>query len=299
MKTIVVLVCLAVCQVAFADPVDIPMECTMVTSSTVPGIPDEYKDWKWYRFVTDNFEVLSIEKSSGEAITRRVESLKTWANNRWDFEDRPYQHKCMILCVPSKEIFKLWFRQRNIAPKITKSKNMDGSDRTVYAIYIAGVDRYLTAKLPEQVGRVNLMDYEIAHQSNIRLGHWAHVGMSALNNDLATVRKMLGTEYDPGSVQRVFAPDMPVIEDSTDAYRRRAAALCLMLRKLHGGGSAFKSFVLQSAANGADNALKVYGFEDYEHLDSNYTTYVRNLSYDIDHRRTPDMGLTWFTTRAK
>ena len=290
--------------VCMAVPNKTALESTTVDSSAVPSIPDEYKDWKWHRYETENFEVLAIKKDHGEAIAKRAEHLKTWANERWGFEDKSYWHKCMILCVPTQDVFRKWFRRTDVDPKIAKSKTLSGHDRTVYGIWLSGEGRYLTAVLPEKIGRINLLNFEIINtdgskpgvgEKQVKLGKWAHVGMSALNNDLTTIRQMLGSEYKPYSVKALFAEEVPVIGPETAlSYRARAAALCLMLRKLR-GSERYMSFLIGSSIVGPQASLDVvYGFERYEQFQVRYDRYVRNLAFDIQHNKTPDMGLTWF-----
>lgn len=270
---------------------------TVVDSTSVPGLPEEYRDFKWYRFETENFEILSIDWKQGAAIKKDVEELRQWTQRRWGLKDVRYTRKCMILCVPSQDIYKKWFRRDDVDPKIAKSKNRDGSGRDVYGIWIAGEPGFMINRLPEKVGWVNLLNYESSF--NIKLPHWLHVGMSVLNNDVNTIRRIIGS-LDPNgtySSRDVFQKTVPSGLDSRQ-YRARAAALCLLLRKQQFGGSKFVEFMSTINRSGnVEQALSVYGWRSGQDFDRSYNVYVRNLSYDIGIRRTPHMGLTWFVLK--
>jgi len=300
--SVVVFLCAMVCLPAFSIA-EVPMKTTVIESSVVPELPEEYRDWRWHLVETPNFEILAIDLEDAEAMYHRVEALRSWGYHRWGFRDHQYAHKCMILCVPSQSVFQKWFRRANVDPRLTKSKRVDENtgevvDQEVFAIWIAGEGDYLRSVLPEKIGRVNLMNYE--KLTGNKLSKWAHVGMSALNNDVGTLRVMLSTfplerTYKPSDV---FGKDLPLVTPQAKAdFRKRAAITCLMLRKLHGGSEQFMTFTLKASAGGPEKALAVYGFKGYDDFGPNYDRYIKNLSFDIRNDRTPDMGLTWFLPR--
>jgi len=281
-------------------PTPYPVSYSIVDSVAVPGIPEEYKHFRWHRFETPNFEVLAINRHQAIGLLNRCEPLKTWAQRRWGLQDVVYNRKCMVLCVPTQEIFKKWFRRPDVDPKVAKSKNVDGSDREVYAIWLAGEQGYLENKLPEKIGRVNLLNYEATY--NISIGHWAHVGMSALNNHVNEVRRLLGSldPKDSYKSKAVFKQTTQRVMGrlNNQEYRARAAVLCLMLRKQQYGGEKFIWFLSTMASSGPDQALAtVYGWQGCAGFDVSYTRYVQNLVYDIRVGRTPNMGLTWFVPK--
>jgi len=266
---------------------------TRIDSTSVPGMPEEYKDLRWYLFETDNFEILSIDLNHGIAIQKDVEALRLWTQRRWGFENTPYAKKCMVLCVPSQEIYRKWFRRDDIAPKVAKSKNKDGSDREVYGIWIVGEKGFLTNRLPEKIGRVNLLNHELA--LNVKFPEWLHIGMSVLNNDVNSLRTTIGSLDPNGSYLGKDVFDNSTLDKSGSQYRARAAALCLLLRKQQNPNVKFAAFLLFiSKVNDPSQALAVYGWRDMAAFDLSYNNYVRNLSFDISKGRTPNMGLTWF-----
>jgi hypothetical protein len=262
-------------------------------TGAVPGLPDEYKGLHWYRFVTKNFEILSIDRTQGVWQAQYVEPLKSWTQKRWGLANIPYDKKCLIICVPQQQLFEKWFRQKQIEPLPTQTKDIDGTARQVYAVWIAADPGFLTTKLPEQVGLVNLMNYENAF--TVHLPKWMHVGMAALNNDPQAIRSMIGA-LDPNK-----SYDAKLVFEDANAkaltpadYRAQAAAACLLLRKQHEGATQFVKYLEANNKSNSEQALAVYGWHGYGDFNRHFSAYVRNLAYDIRANRTPDMGLTWF-----
>ena len=262
-----------------------------------PAIPDEYKDLRWHRKETANFEILAIDSRHAQQIKSYVETLKTWTCNRWGLSDVPFQKPCMIICVPSQELFKEFTRKDDVEPKASMSKNPDGTDRPVFTIWIAATpdDSWLTATLPEKLSRICLLNYEATY--GIKLGTWAHVGMSALNNNVGTVRNMLtnlnvNQDYESGVILSTTEADyIALTPEDKQVFRREAAALCLMLRKEF-GHKRFHSFLAKSTD--ASPPVFVFGFSDIDQFNVSYNSFVRNLGHDLQTGRTPDSYLTWF-----
>lgn len=271
----------------------------LISGESIPSLPEEFQSLQWFLYKTDNFEVLSLNTHRQQAldILDRAESLKTWGYKRWGLKDIPYQKKCMIMCIPTQDQFKKWLRQDDIEPKEADSVNLDGSPRKVYSIWIAGEQGFLTNSLPEKIGKVNLMNLEDSKKNRVKFSEWAIAGMSFLNNDVATIKKRLATlnTDKPISSKEIFE------SKGGEQYELKAAAMCLLLRKQHGGGKKFVEFLnLAAVPNGSvQQALGVYGFQDYDHFDLSYNSYIRNLVYDLKNNKTPNMGVTWFVPKKR
>lgn len=278
---------------------------SMVSSYMVPNIPQEYRHLRWHRFETPNFEILSINQEQGVELLNHCEPLKSWVQNRWGFPESDYiveidgkrqQTKCMVICIPNKKIFEKWYRQSYIDPKLSVSKNLDGSDRWVYATWIAGEDGFLKNVLPGKIGWVNLLNYE--EKNNVNLPYWAIVGMSELDNDVDQIRKLIVKLKDspPVDPEDLFSEREGFVGDKN--YRAKVACVCLLLRRQKDGRKRFVTFLLDSLSMGEEKALsKNYGWSDYGHFEKTLNDYIKKLSYDISVGRTPDMGLTWFVPR--
>jgi len=75
-----------------------------------------------------------------------------------------------------------------------------------------------------------------------------------------------------------------------------AAFTCLFLRKQPFGNKQFINFLSIESSLGLEKALSVYGWSDVAEFNRTSNNYIHNLLYDIRVKRTPDMGLTWFST---
>lgn len=262
----------------------------------IPGLPDEYKDLQWHLYETQNFEALAIDQSQAMAIAERCEELKTWTQERWGFQDTSYNKKCMILCVPNDELFKKWFRRSHIAPKVAKSKTPEGTDRDVYAIWMSGGDRFVSKKLPELITRVNMLNHESVHK--VKLPCWAQVGMSALNNDITSLRELLANQGKGVTVGELFKQEFDSSGNVEDAdFRANAAAFCLMMRKSSGHAN-FNKFMSAAMAGDSAQALGVYGQNiNVPTVEVLFASYRQTLARDLQSGRVPNMGLTWFTPK--
>lgn len=270
------------------------------TASTALGqtpVPDPYKNMQWHRKQTQNFEIVAIDAAHAQQLSVYVENLKTWIYKRWGLNNVPFDKPCMIICVPSQAIFSEFFRKDSIEPHIANSKNFDGADRSVYGIWIAAdtSGRWLTASLPEKIGRVCMMNYESTYR--IGLGLWLQVGSATLNNDVGVIRSVLSRASSTTlSAEQLFAETQASYDAKTPEqkmeFRRCSTALCLLLRKEF-GEQRFHSFLSQTAAQGSP-AIQVYGFTSLSQLNASYIAYVNNLSYDLQQGVTPNSYLTWF-----
>ena len=87
-------------------------------------LPPEYQNYRWYRFTTQNFEILSIDEQAGQQAKRKVEKLRSWVYARWGLQDIPFRwlspdgsengKRCLIICVPDAQTYKKWFRRTNV-----------------------------------------------------------------------------------------------------------------------------------------------------------------------------------------
>ena len=276
MNKIIFFLLFLISSVGFAAPVE------TTYTGPVPKLSEDLKDLQWYRYTTKNFEILSIDREQGVWLSEYLEKLKTWTQKRWGLTDIPYGKQCMVICVPQQEIFSKWFRQRDIVPAEVETKNVDGSPRQVYVIWISGDTGFLTNSLPEKFGLVNLINYESTF-SGVKLPQWMHTGMSALNNDVKSVRTLLG------SLDQNKTYDIRSIDN-----KGQAAAVCLFLKKQHDGSARFVKFMEVCSKSSLEQAIRVYGWTGYNDFNRSLNAYVRALVYDIRVGKTPDMGITWF-----
>jgi len=294
---------IAVCQDATPPHA---VSYSVVNSDKVPDLPDEYKHFQWHQFETANFEILAINHSQGLELLSRCEPLKTWCQRRWGLPDIPYQKKCMVLCVPTQEIFLRWFRQPDVDPRASKSKNADGSGREVYAIWIAGKSGYLTNVLPEnQRYAHNLSDY-FAFDDKKLIDAIIEV-KDATNYNACNGNPYLPWNFscrivDYDQVARVIKSYMKLITSSdlpeyNDTLSPDQEKLISEVSKSSGIIKEAVSLSETTIHKPEDALREIYGWSDYRDFDESYGEYVRNLAYDIRTGRTPDMGMTWFVPK--
>lgn len=252
-----------------------------------PALPPEYQNLRWHRFVTDNFEIVSIDKDQGKNIKDKSEEIRSWIYKKWGLQNVAFTNKCIVVCVKDKETFKKWFKKDDIEPKLTKSKNLDGTDREVYAIWVCG--ETMGSNLREKISRVCLLNYEKTY--NIKLPSWSHVGISFLNNDIQVVKTGLQSIDEKTSNLAQIK-----LDQCTPEEKYNAACFCLFLRKQHNGDKKFISFLEAYNASGSDvnSIVSVYGWKSGDEMAASYVAYRANLVYDLKSGRTPDMGLFWF-----
>lgn len=285
-KTIAVIICLM-----------------MIGARAAAQVPEKYKDLRWYAAETPNFEIRAMKKSHAILLKDRVEQLKTWVQERWGLRDVPFNKKCMIMCAANEEQFREWWKH-DADPKEAISKDRNNNDRHVYAIWIAPDDdgAWLRNTLPEKVGRVCLINYESVHGTEISA--WAQVGMSALNNDVNTIARLLqGIDVKNGLLGAntiLSVTKKEYAEKSVAAkleFKQQAVAFTLFMRKEFGIHK-FLAFV--DSGSGSQRAVRqIYGFETADQFESAYYTYIQNLVHDLRSGATPASYLTWGFVRKK
>lgn len=239
-------------------------------------VPEKYKDLKWHYRETKNFEILALSEKDANTLEEKAEKAKRWIQGRWQLSLLPFNKRCMIVCVNSDELFRDFFHSDDVIPKITKSKNEDNQDREVYCIWISSEkEDWLYSILPGKIGYICALDCE--HP----LPMWAVVGMSELCNDTNSIGKVLREkppEIDIFSVKEYE-------KDKQKEMRYYSVCLCLMLKKEF-GIKGFNRFI-KDGYQGID-------FRSLQQFKNSYYTYCKNLTYDINHSKTPKSYFTWF-----
>lgn len=272
--------------------------CSVVQAqglSTIAPDDPELKDLQWNRWTTDNFTILSIDDSQGEWLAKNIEQIKTWGLTRWGFPDFTYAAECRVMCVPNKRLMKKLF---NIEKSTFEPRYKDGRlQMTILWLLLDDVPRNI---LPQYISEANF--YQFAEAHNTQLGMFASRGMALMNSSDSDVRLKLASlkdslhQDDPIYLSKVL---MTMTRDeykkeslqNKKLYDAEVMALCLMLRKEFGEAK-LQGFLRIASRNGSEQALKtVYGFSGYEHFDSSFQRYMKDLSSDILQSKTPDSYL--------
>lgn len=262
-------------------------------------LPEEFQDLNWYRYVTNNFEILSIDEQQGEFLYKNIEKVKSWTFRRWGMNDIVFQNKCQIICVPTDELFSRFFRKKDIIPRWSKNDS---------AIWVS-LDKktkgnWIKTVVPEKITEICLSEW--SYKYNIEVDRWLKDGMSVLNGGVYYIRDNLnklncvdgqGRYINGGmSVEKIFNMDDEQIKALSDSerqiYKMQSCVLVLLFkRELQGGNIKFKEFFRSSP----EQAIVAYGFRDFDQLDRIYRTYMYRLCWDIRNGKTPKTYFTWFS----
>lgn len=263
------------------------------------GLPPGFQSMKWFHKETPNFEINSIDKKVADEVADRVEKLKTWINHRWGLKDIPFKYKCLILSVPDQPTYKKWFGADFYIPNFSSNVvDLDNKPREVFTLRLVGNGDYLTNSLPDQVGRLCLLNYEKTY--GVKFGEWAYVGMSALNTDVESIKKMFGV-LDPNanySCREVFDFNSP--EAVTPELRAKCALVCLLLRKQTNGAENYKKFLeIYSSTSDSDQALNAFGFTSSVHFDQSYNRFAHDFLTALKSKKVSNLSLTWLLPEGK
>lgn len=256
-------------------------------------LPPEIASWKWNLTVTENFEILTLNKEQGAIIASKVEEIRSWTYKRWLLPDLQFRIKCMVICFPSNEISQNLFRSTDLVPKLGKSKDENGVDRDVYGVWwVADNANSSSGNLSEKIARVCLLNFEDVY--HVKFNQIEHVGMAVLNNNPSAIKAMLG-KLDPNAnytLQNLI--DESNKSPNSESFKATAAAFCLLLKKQQNSNELFLPFLRESNPESLDRALAVFKFNSIERFDLVFNSYVRNLLYDLRTNSVPDMAVTWF-----
>lgn len=265
------------------------------TGATVPTDP-ELKNLQWNRYTTQNFTILSIDDGQGKWLATNLEKIKTWCVTRWGFPDFKLSKECRVMCIPNKNLMKKLFNLTESRYEVRRNKD-GGVDMTILWLIL---DDKPAKTVPAQLSQVCFAEFETVH--NVKLGWYAHRGMSLLNATPMEIRQQLAALGN--SVNRdspVFVSQKMFTMTEDEYYKAKqedqlvfdsqAVALCLMLRKEFGEAKMQGFMRLSSRNNPEAVLLSIYGFRGFQHFDGSYARYMRDLTNDIARGKTPDSYL--------
>lgn len=236
-------------------------------------------DLVWNKWETDNFIVLSLDKSQGLSIRESVEDMRSSFLDSWGLSDAKSLLPCKLICVPDKETLNKLFGINE--PRYEVRYDSDGK-ATSCSVWL---DYDNVESLNLLVGSASVSRSVFPSKMNPAL----RKGILALGRSAQQSRELLRTPstVDPKSIFSI-ADDTTQTKEATEADRN-CALVCLLLRKEF-GRHAFSSF-----ANGSqdeDSLKRTFGFSGYEEFAKTLSRFSKNLSDDISNRRTPDEYLT-------
>jgi hypothetical protein len=237
----------------------------------------EKENFTWNKWETENFIILSIEKSHGLEIKRSVESMKDSYFARWGFEGRKPSGKCKLICVPDEETLKRFF---GIDAPRAEARSGSGN----FPVCAIWVDFKRLDELPSLMSFVCSSEYFSSNKNR----WFVQRGVSLLSLPVPKVKaEISGLEgLDFSEISSCDHEKWLLMSpQNRSLFDRRSALVCLMLRKEF-GFDRFASFLLNE--QGEKSVNSVYGFEDLEKFNATLRRYSENLTRDIESGSTPD-----------
>jgi hypothetical protein len=238
-------------------------------------------DLVWNKWDTENFVVLSLDKSQGLKLKGLLEKTKDSVSKRWSLGIFKFPTPCKVMCVPSQELLSKLFNIDSPHVEIRRDANGNVS---LCAIWMTFED---VDYLPFLVSSVCVADGICPNKQS-----WAvQRGISCLNKPLDQIRVDISDLDSFNSKIFDMTKEKWLVLSSKDKQKFDSESLvaCLLLRKEF-GGVAFSKFVSESPDK-TSLVKSLYGFKDLDHFESVLERYAKNLSEDIRKGRTPDSYL--------
>lgn len=238
------------------------------------------KELQWNRYVTKNFEILSLDDAQGKYLSDNIEFMKTWILWRWGVKDIDLQAPCKIICVPSADLYKKLFNRN------TPTWRADLVNNKVEAVIwlITDQPKWNTA-IPNQLTEVVLANFEVMHG---KLPIWCHRGMAVVNGRLSDIRVSVtfASKIDTKVLLEMTPEAYGRLSDSQKAvFDSHAATFCLWARQEH-GAKTFLDYLTGSLTN-PEHYLQYFGVTTYAACDAKVQAYQQKLLTGSDYY------LTW------
>jgi hypothetical protein len=239
------------------------------------------KELQWNRYVTKNFEILSLDDAQGKYLNDNLEFMKTWILWRWGIKDADFQAPCKVVCVPSSELYEKLFNRKTSA---WRADLVNG--KTEGIVWIIADQQKWNVSIPNQLTEVVLANFEALYGRKMPV--WCHRGMSVLNGRLTDVRASViqATKIDTKNIlETTFENYNKLNEVQKATFDAQAATFCLWARQEH-NWKVFLDFLAGSMIN-PEHSLQYLGVNTYVLCDSKVQFYQQKLLGVSDHY------LTW------
>lgn len=237
----------------------------------------------WNKWDTENFVVLSLDKSQGLKLKALVEPVKSSVCENWFLDIPSLPVRCKIMFVPNRELLAKLF---NIdAPHVEVRRDAEGK-ASLCAIWMTNEDIEL---LPFLICSICVADDVCLNKQSLLVQR----GVSFLSKPLDYTRRDI---VEPGQINAKHLLSMTrekwisLTPKEKQVFDAQSAVVCLLLRKEF-GSELFSR--LATSPNQDESSLRlIYGFKNLEQLDSILKRYSENLIKDIYRGIVPDSYLT-------
>ena len=229
-------------------------------------------DFVWNKWDTENFIVLSIDKSQGVYLKNNIEALKSNFENKWKVKKEKLAVPCKLVCVPDSSILERFF---NINSPHSEARRDSSGNVSLFAIWI---EMAREKDLPQFVANICL--------ENLNSAAFVQRGITRLEK--ANIKSDFSTSFDL-NVKKVLNTTRSdwysLSPEEKESFDRSSALICFMLRK-ELGIDKFSRFL--SSKQDEESLRSVYGFKDVDSFSSTARRYLDNLSKDIESKVAPD-----------
>lgn len=220
------------------------------------------KELQWNRYVTANFEILSLDDSQGKYLYNNIEFIKTWVLWRWGMKDIELSSKCKIICVPSVDLYE----------KLFNKQSSSWSAEQEYVIWMITDGKKWNTKLPVYLTEIVLRNFEKKY--NVEIPTWCHRGMSILNGRIDDVRLKVNTGVF-ASATLLTENYSKLSDNQKNNYDAESALFCLWIKKEY-GNKIFLKYINDSSSN-PEYYLQYFGVKTYSECDQRVKQYSKQL----------------------
>lgn len=240
------------------------------------------KNLVWNKWETENFIILSLDKSQGLYLKNNIENIKSSLLKDLGLEDVNFSSKCKLVAVPDREFMSKLFR---IAGSHNEVRKNDSGDVSLCAIWLEN------DKIDEDLGFhiASICLNESVSNKNHRL--FVQKGICFLCRPVEYIKKDL---KDLGQFDLNYLINMTqekwksLSTEEKDLFQKQSELVCLFFRKEF-GKNRFKKFLYSNQKE--EDILSTYGFENDKQLNNTLNRYSSNLDKDIQADKTPDKYL--------
>lgn len=249
--------------VGFAQVDSAPVPVPFYEADSMPSV----KGMVWNKWETDNFVILSIGRSFGDAIRSEIEDCRSELCVKWGVADVGFPVKCKVVCVSDPSMLKQFFSLD--APKFEVRRDSAGNVSEL----VVWIDEERSSSLE------GLLAYVCLHDSSVFLkrGVPAIVGLSAEQiSDVVLSSSSLGS-----AIFFVSDSDLKSLDPKQlSSIDGESVVACLFLRR------EFGDLAFSAVASGA-SPESVCGFADRDSMMKSFQRYSDNLKSDLKSGRTP------------
>lgn len=226
-------------------------------------VPPDLEGLYWNKWDTENFVVISLDKSRGSSMRRELEVVRNDVLKRWSIPDIS-RGRCKVVIVPSAKLLKRLFGLSEPKCEVNKS----GANGVESAMWI---DEERLVDLSSLVVERELLCGDFRP--------FLKRGIPLLESAPSKTRAELSSSSD-----MKISAFLNAGTNSEDAeVLKNSALLCLLVRKEF-GSRVFGKLL----SNSSEPLHGLLGFTSEADLGSTYARYRTNLLADIKSGRTPD-----------